>query len=92
MSRPAATVTETTAPTAKITLIIQTNPEIRSPALNGSSKPPGSERLRKKRTPQYKAKAEKTQYSRNRLLSPSFTLRIDAREAAESCFESSSRA
>ena len=77
MKQAPATVAETTAPAAKIIRIAQTNPAGRKPAWRGSSKP-YNDKDRKKRTPQYRAKAETAQKTKNRLFSSSFTPRIDA--------------
>jgi hypothetical protein len=77
MNKPAATVAEPTAPTAKIIRIAQTKPASRKPAWRGSSKPM-SDKERKNRIPQCKARAETEQKTRNRAFSSSFTLQIDA--------------
>jgi hypothetical protein len=64
MNKPPATVAETSAPTAKIILIAPTKLASRKPASRGSSKP-YNDRDRKKRTPQYEARAETAQKTRN---------------------------
>jgi hypothetical protein len=70
------TLANLSAPTAKIIRIAHTNPASRKPASRGSSKP-YNDKDRKKRTPQWRAKAETAQKTKNRLFSSRFTLRID---------------